>query len=418
VRSGEPYDGRAPERDRYLPARLLPRAALFLPRVAADLLLRITIATVDFLERSGALALGRRIFWAWDGRLRVLPEGGWRSDLTPTVGAVLATDLLYGPSRRAGLVARGYAGARQVFGASLGLGLLGLRLPGSAPLPGRVSLDLRGGYDRRADLPFYGLGRQETLGGALAMPSRLGRELAWADLLFELRLWRSLRLGLRAGLDWRRSSDGLALSGDDEPISRVYGTDFVAFGEPIWAFAGGLRLSVGEAMGELLPEAGWRGAAAATALAGAEGFSRILLLEAHLEAFAGLGMGAQRLGLRGLVAGLGGLGGEEVPLPHLPSLGGLTTMRGFPAGRFQGETLAWIALEHYAALHPRLWLCLFVEWGAAWREAFSEGAPRQWANLSGGGWLGLLVAPGLWLQLQAAGSREGPQLFVGVRTEP
>lgn len=419
VRRGEPYDGRPPAPDRLLAARAVPRIALFLPRLATDLLLRFSVALSDYLERTGALAWTRRLLWAWDGRLRVLPLGGWRTDLTPTGGALLATDLLFGKARRAGLVATGYAGGSQVFGASLAVEFLGLDLTGRPRAPGRLRLTARGGFDRRADLPFYGLGSMASLAGEQAERALLGRDLAWADLGLQVGLWRSLSFGLRAGFDWRRLFDGLADSGTGAPLSRIYGTDFVAYEEAVAAFLGALSLSAGGPLGELLPEPGWRARAEATLLAGAEQHSRLLRLDARLEIFASLGQGGgQRLGLRGRVTGLGGLGHEAIPLPYLPSLGGLSALRGFSAGRFRGESLAWLALEHYAALHPRLWLCLFLEWGAAWRERFTGGAPKAGSNLDGGGWLGLRVAPGFWLQLQAAGSREGPRLFVGVRTSP
>jgi hypothetical protein len=419
VRAGESYDGRAPKKKTGAAAlRVVPRAALFLPRIVLAVLLRTAVAATDWLERSGTLSLIRRVFWPWDGRLRILPVGGYRSDLASLAGGTVATDLLFGPRHRAGLEAVGSGGDPEVWMARLRIHPLGLALPGRPPLPGRWRLVLDGGYQTRDDVPFRTLGYLRGPPDEDIPVVQYRREVAHGHAGVAVRAWRRLRLRLRLGYEWRRFSDGERNRDKDyDPFSERFGTRWPGWRQGLGGLRADLQVAWGGRLGRLLPDRGIRAVLGASLWAGKERAARLVGLSADVEAFVTFGGGYRRLGVRGRARALTGLHGQAVPLVYLPRLGGLRTMRGFSGGWLQGESVAWLALEYYAALHPRLWLCLFLDWGGAWREWFT-GRRRDWwdrVDVAGGGWMALRIAPWLWLQLQVAGSREGPQVFIGWR---
>jgi len=412
VRNGEAYDGRKPPRPSARALQAIPRALLFLPRVATTVLTRTVVTAVDWWERSGVGPFFHRVCFAFDGRLTVLPLIAWERGLTPVAGAAITTDLLFGRKRRAGLHLEAAAGHANVWHTRLALYPLGMPGQGAQSGGRRLQLTIEAGFARRDDLPYFGVGYLRHAPGATAdeLESRLGSEVFEGSATLRIRLWRSARLGVGLGADWRRLSDGRAPS-EAKPISRLYGTDHSGWSTGVATFVPTLLLEVGGLTGRLLPAPGFRGQLSAAARVGDDDVGRHLSLRGTFEAFVGLGGGYRRLGLRTHLEGVVKLGSRAIPLLHLPTLGGPHTMRGFVSGRFRGETVALVQMEYHMALHRRLWLSLFIDWGGAFREGFQEASGTA-VDVSGGGALSLKITPYNWMRLQVAGSRDGAMVYI------
>lgn len=161
-----------------------------------------------------------------------------------------------------------------------------------------------------------------------------------------------------------------------------------------------------------IPEPGIRARLWARARVGSHESGPHVDLGGTLEGFASLWGAHRRLGLRAVVRAVVRLDDQEVPLLHLPCLGGPSSMRGFVSGRFCGESLAALTAEYHQALHPRLWLSLFVDWGGAFREGFA-GTSWSAVDVAGGAALALRITRLSWMRLQVAGSRDGAAVFIG-----
>jgi len=411
VRRGETYDGRAPARPGGQALQAVPRTLLFLPRVAVTLVTRTTVATLDWLETSGLGPLLHRVCLAFGGRLVTLPTFVWERGLTPKAGISVTTNLLLGRPRRAGLHAEAAAGHTDTWHA--GLKVFPLGLP-AATLRSRLGLALTARYDRRHDRPFFGRGYARAPAGldSDALRARFDGEVFTADAGLRIRLWRTLALTLGVGADWRRQNDfdlpqptaatadlADALSDDLAPREDV-------------AFTARMALGVGGLMDRPIPAPGIRARIWARARVGSRDTGRHMDLGGALEGFVGLDGSHRRLGLRAVVRAVVRLDEHDVPLLHLPCLGGPSSMRGFVTGRFCGESLAALTAAYHQALHPRLWLSLFVDWGGAFREAFA-GTTWSAVDVAGGAALALRITGLNWMRLQVAGSRDGAAVFLG-----
>ncbi len=411
VRRGEPYDGRAPAVDPGHGLRLVPRTLLFLPRVAVTLVSRTTVATLDWLQRSGIGPLLHRICFAVNGRLVTLPTISWERGLTPKAGVSMTTNLLFGRSRRAGLHAEAAAGHRDTWHAALKLFPLGLP---AATRNKRLGLVFRTRYDRRHDRPFFGRGYARAPVGLDSddFEARLDAEIFTADAMLAIGLWRSVALELAVGTDWRRLNDA-----DLPPPTAATLAIVDALGDELVArqdvaFTAGMALTVGGPVERLIPAVGFRARLSALARVGVHRLGTHLDLAGSLEGFTGLWGTHRRLGLRARIRAVVRADDHTVPALHLPCQGGADSMRGFVTGRFCGESLASLTASYHHRLHPRLWLSLFIDWGGAFREGFADSSLSA-VDVAGGAALALRITRLNWMRLQVAGSRDGAAVFIG-----
>lgn len=411
VRRGETYDGRAPARAGGHALRAVPRTLLFLPRVAVTLISRTTVATLSWLQTSGLGPFLHRVCFAFGGRMVTLPTFAWERGLTPKAGVSVTTNLLLGKPRRAGLHAEAAAGHTDTWHAELKVFPLGLP---AATQRARLGLALTTRYDRRHDRPFFGRGYQRAPAGldSDVIRARFDGEIFTADATMRIRLWRTLALVLGVGADWRRQNDF------DLPLPTAATGNLVdALGDELTpredvAFTARVALGVGGPMGRPIPAPGIRARLWALARVGSRDTGRHLDLGGTLEGFAGLRGSHRRLGLRAVVRAVVRLDDHDVPLLHLPCLGGPSSMRGFVSGRFCGESLAALTAAYHQALHPRLWLSLFLDWGGAFRENFA-GTTWSAVDVAGGAALALRITGQSWMRLQVAGGRDGAAVFIG-----
>jgi len=384
---------------------------LFLPRVAVTLVSRATVATLEWLHTSGLGPFLHQVCFAYDGRLVTLPTLAWESGFTAQAGAALTTNLLLGKSHEAGLHAEAGAGHRDTWHAALKIFPLGLP---AITRDRRLGLALTTRYDRRHDRLFFGRGYRRAPAGldSDALGARFDGEVFTADATLRIRLWRSLALHLGVGADWRRQNDFTLPEPTPTTVELVHalGAD-LAPREDV-SFTARASVTVGGPVGRAVPAPGARAALWALARVGRSDTGRHVDLGGVLEAFAGLGASHRRLGLRAVVRGVVRLDDRDVPLLVLPCLGGPDSMRGFVSGRLCGESIAALTAEYHHALHPRLWLSFFLDYGGAFRERFA-GATASAVDLSGGVALALRITGLNWMRLQVAGSRDGAAVFFG-----
>jgi hypothetical protein len=421
VRRQEPYDGRAPARDPGQGLRVVPQTLLFIPRVAVTLVSRSAVAALDWLQRSGVSPLLYRMCFAFDGRMVTLPMVVWQRGLTPKAGIALTTNLLLGKPRRAGLHVEAAAGHRDTWHAALSVFPLGL--PADTHRE-RFGLALSTRYDRRHDRPFFGRGYRRPPDGldSDALGARFDGEIFRADARVRIRLWRSLALDLAVGADWLRQNHfelPLPTAATQELVDAL-GADLAPRQDA--SFTALMALGVGAAMntasgdaaetGRPIPAPGLGARLWARARLGGPDTGRHLSLGGIVSGFTDLAGSHRRLGLRAEVRAVVPTDDHQVPLLHLPCLGGPSSMRGFITGRFCGESLAAITAEYHQQLHPRLWMSLFIDWGGAFGEGF-EGASGSAVDVAGGAALALRITRLRWMRLQVAGSRDGVSVFMG-----
>jgi len=417
VRRGAPYDGRAPARDSGRGLRVVPQTLLFVPRVAVTLVSRTAVAALDWLQRSGLGRVLHQVCFAAQGRLVTLPILNWERGLTAKAGAALTTNLLFGKPRRAGLHAEAAAGHRDTWHAALRIFPLGL--PAHTQRE-RLGLAFTARYDRRHDRPFFGRGYRRA-------PDGLDSDVLWAtfdgDIFtararLRIRLWRSLALDLAVGADWlrQRHFNLPPTTAATQNLVDALAADLAPREDA--SFTAMMALSVGSALGDTgamrppIPAPGLRARLWARARVGEGDTGQHLDLGGIFEGFAGLGGPHRRLGLRAEVRAVIRLNDHDVPLLHLPCLGGPTSMRGFVTGRFCGASLATITTAYHQALLPRLWLSLFIDWGGAFPEGL---AFADWSavDVAGGAALSLRITRLSWMRFQVAGSRDGASVFMG-----
>jgi len=430
VRRQEPYDGRAPARSPGHVLRVVPQTLLFLPRVAVTLVSRTTVAALDWLQRSGLTPLLHKVCFAFDGRMVTLPMLVWERGLTPKAGASLTTNLLFGKPRRAGLHVEAAAGHRDTWHTALKIFPLGL---GADTHRARLGLAIHTRYDRRHDRPFFGRGYRRPPSGldSEVLEARFDGEIFTADTTMRIRLWRTLAMDLAVGADWLRQShfdlpEPTAATQDlvDEMSADLVvrqDTSFTALVALSVGSVGSVGSAGGVGLGERgggeratghpIPATGLRARLWARARLGGRDTGHHLDLGGILEAFGSLAGAHRRLGLRAELRAVVRLDDHDVPLLHLPCLGGPSSMRGFLTGRFCGESLAALTAAYHQALHPRLWLSLFVDWGGAFRENFA-GFSWSAVDVAGGAALALRITRLNWMRLQVAGSRDGASVFV------
>lgn len=99
-----------------------------------------------------------------------------------------------------------------------------------------------------------------------------------------------------------------------------------------------------------MPLPGFRLQGSVTVIAGANKLGRVIEMLGAAELFHGWHGGQRLLGMRAQIITVEGLHGQTVPLTYMASMGGTLTMRGFSAGRFRGESVAWLTTEYWAAL--------------------------------------------------------------------
>jgi hypothetical protein len=339
-RCGETLDGRVPAGPS--PELAVPRAALAVPRLATQAVFWPVVETTELVEQYQLLGWMNALLTTDDGLIGVRPIVNYSTSFLPSGGARFFYKRLPGPGSE-------IAAQFQTAGPQVMMGRLDLLGPS------RYGLALAAMWDRRDDRLFAGLGPNSM---AALTAAGLGLARYSSDnFLGELRWSRRLPLHLVAyghgDLRWR-DYGGSTLQ-DDPSVYDLYGlpaASCAALGlaapcvDPLQmpGFAHGLRiLHAGASLGLGLRDPGREGRGASLVLDGtyAEGFAGDPSRHATFTAEGVVAVGAvnRTFLVRGRAAMVEPFTDAPVPFEELVSPAGLVGgMRGFPDGRFRGQS--------------------------------------------------------------------------------
>jgi hypothetical protein len=372
-RCGEALDGRAPAEPST--ARKVGQAALAVPRVAAQAAFWPVVKTADVVESNHVTDWARAILTTDDGLVGVRPELQYSTSFVPSGGLRLFYRRLPGPGSEAMLRAR-------TAGPAIVLGQLGVR--GSE----RSGLSLAVTYDRRNDRLFAGAGPRsdEDLARVGEGPARYASNNVGAELRWSRRLPWHLVAGVHTDAQ-RRDYHATDVSGG-EAVSAEFGLPAdqcaargLAFPcvdeDEMPGFNRGVRLihAGGGFMLDLRSPArdggGFSFATDATVARGVAGDpSRHAAFSA--DSVAALGARDRVFLLRARAAMVERLASAPVPFDELVIPSGLYDMRGFPTGRWRGESGLFGSAEYRWYISQNLDATLFADVGTVAGPRFSN----------------------------------------------
>jgi len=373
LRCGETLDGRAPAEPST--ARKVGQAALFVPRVATQVVFWPVVKTADVVESNHVVDWARALLTTDDGLVGVRPELQYSTSFVTTGGARFFYRRLPGPGSELMLRAR-TGGPSIVFGQ---VGLHG---------PSRLGLGLLLSYDRRSDRVFAGVGPHTD--ADLAAAGLGTARYASDNLTAELRWGRRLPWHLIAqahGDAQRRDYRATDVKGGPS-VAESYGlapADCAAAGlaapcvddNQMPGFNRGVRLAhLGGGLGLDLRDPGRDGGgfsltSDATVASGVAGDpSRHGAFAA--EAVAGLGGNDRLFLLRARAAMVEKLSSAPIPFDELVIPSGQYDMRGFATGRWRGQSGLVGSAEYRWYISANLDATLFADVGTVAGPRFSN----------------------------------------------
>lgn len=357
------------------------RAALAVPRFVVRGLFWPVVETTDVVEHNHLIDWMHVLLTTDDGLVGVRPVINYSTSFLPSGGARFFYRRLPGPGSEV-------AGLFETAGPAVMLGRLELRSPT------RIGLVLSGIWDRRDDRLFAGNG-PNSMADLLAAGQGLGRygsDNFAAQLRWSRPLPGKLIAHAQGDLQWRDYTAADVHSGSS--VAELYGlpADTCAaqgMAAPcvderqLPGFERGMRIvHEGGGLGIGLRDLGREGAGASLIVDGtfAEGFagdpSRHLTLSA--ETVLAVGTSNRAFLLRGRAAMVERLGDAPVPFEELISPSGAAGMRGFPEGRFRGESGLVGTAEYRWYVASYLDASVFTDLGTV--------AGRQFAGISWDRW--------------------------------
>ncbi len=375
-RCGETLDGRAAS----VPPLTVTRAALAVPRLATQAVMWPVVHGAAVVEDYQLIDWMDAILTTEDGRVGVRPIIHYSTSFLPSGGLRFFYDRLPGAGSEV-------AGQFQTAGPDVMLGELDLRGPR------RLGLTFAATWNRRYDRLFAGIGPQslselEAAGQTIARygSDNFGAELRW---MRPLPPWFTA-YG-HADLQARNYTADHVVGGPSVNTVFVPAGGCAAIGlapgcvDPTQmpGFAGGLRIMhAGATLGVGLREPG-RERRGAALLLGATAAQGIAGDPSRHAIFTGEGIvavgGVNRvLVLRARAATIERLGNAPVPFDELISPSGDAGMRGFPDGRFRGQSGLIGTAEYRWFLTWYLDATLFTDLGTVAGPAFSDIDWNRW----------------------------------------
>jgi hypothetical protein len=414
-RCGETLDGRPTAEPP--PNLAVPRAVLWGPRLASRVVFWPVVKTSDAVEYYQVLPWLRALLTTDDGLVGVRPEITYATSFIPTGGLRLFYRRL---PENAQVTARFLTG-----GPSVMLGQLQVQGPAW------LGLVMTGTFNRRDDRLFAGIGpnNRDDLAAQGHGKARYGSDIASGELRWSHRLPARLVAGLHADLQRREYQATDVRAGPS--VADLFGLPpdaCAAAGLPapcvdpaqMPGFTRGLRIVHGggnlmlDLRGRTRDASGFSVALGSTYAQGVAGDpSRHALFTG--EAVAAVGGHDRQLLVRGWAATLKPLGSAPIPFDELISPSGSLGMRGFPEGRFRGESGLVGTAEYRWFIAFDLDASLFTDVGTVADRNFSNIRWDRWFPSVGAGLRIYKPAGPYWDTLPATGVQIAYSLDGGFR---
>lgn len=400
-------------------ARVLPRALLFVPRIAVFLAAQPIRGATYVYERYDIVGRLTDATFTDDRRFGVYPVAGYESGFGFKVGArVLYKDIL-GEGERLKLRADYGGELRFALGAHLATG----------DRFGPIRFEADSSIERRPHEHFYGIGNGTELDEPPVSPvdpsvddtavaSRFEedaiRNVATIDLALTDELhsrlsgaWMMREFGAPPEKDAKNietNFDTTKLVGFDDGVNNVYVENELVYDT---------RRPATKYATQTLDGAGWLAR-------GHFGITRGIDKDpSHYYSYGGevqryfdLYEGTRTLALRAMVDAVGGTDGRSdgrISFIDLPRLGGSEYLRGYPTGRFRDRAVVLATTEYAWAVMNNASAFLFVDVGQA--LASYADAPDTKIRVGYGGGLQLHTRNTFLMRVQLARSREGDLAF-------
>jgi hypothetical protein len=378
-RCGEPLDGRPA--DKPGPGLTVPQAALFLPKEASNAVFWPVVEGAEVLEAHHVPGWVEGIFTSDDGLIGIRPELYYSTSFAPTVGGRVFFRRF--PGRGSEVAVRALTGGPAVL-----YGQLQLRGPDWS------GLSLDASFDRRRDRLFAGIGPNSAaeLSAAGLGLARFGSDILMTNLRWSRRVERHLT-GYLYGDVQRRQYQADNVRGGPSVTTFYNATpaDCAAAGltapcvSPAFmpGFYQGLRVvhaGGGVTLDARSHDRDGSGVAATIDGAVGQGIAGDPTRDARLsaEAVGAIGGIDKVLFLRTRAAMVSALSGATIPFDELVSPSGKLGMRGFPDGRFRGQSGAVASAEYRYYIASQLDASLFTDVGTVAGPAFAGLWQNRW----------------------------------------
>ena len=375
-RCGETLDGRAASK----PPMTATRAVLAVPRLATQAFMWPIVRGAQFEEDHQLMDWMDAILTTDDGLIGVRPIVHYSTSFLPTGGLRLFDDRLPVPGSE-------IAGQFQTAGPDVMLAELDLRSPR------RFGLSFSGIWNRRYDRLFAGIGPNSVadLAAAGQTIARYGSDNTSAELRWTRPLPALLTLYAHTDLQWRDYTSTHVVGGPSVDTVFAPPGGCAAAGlapdcvDPAQmpGFASGLRVVHAGAtlgFGQREPGRERRGGALLVGATAAQGFAGDPSRHATFSGEGILAVGGvnRMLIVRGRAAMVRRLGDAPIPFDELISPSGDAGMRGFPDGRFRGQSGLVGTVEYRWYVTWYLDATLFTDVGTVAGPAFSDIDWNRW----------------------------------------
>jgi hypothetical protein len=353
----------------------IPRALLFVPRVALEVVMSPVRGLLYLNERYALQARFKEIFFNDTGTAGLFPIASFQSGFGLTGGARFIHKDLFGAGIKTSVKGTFGGRIRQSYALSLGTG----------DWLDNAEIEIEGRFDARPKDFFYGIGNGPVIAPPMIaidplqadapnVRSRFRQDLGRFTLIGNFQLPADFSLRVSSAL-LIRDFDDSDKGGPEQDIFTNFETDrLTGFDLRLKTLYNELELrfdtrrAVSKYEAAATPGGGWL---LGGYLGYAEGLYRTpsdyFRYGLDLQRYFRLAQGPRTLALRALFEGVTGTY-QDVPFVDLPRLGGPLLLRGYDLDRFRDRAMALFSAEYQWDLSQMLGGVLFVDTGRVFRS--------------------------------------------------